>query len=181
MESISDYGNVSLIIGGDFNLIFDQTLNTTGRSDLDRYSPYHMILESYIEEWLLSDTWCELHPTDRRFTLISRRQGNIKMSRPDFFLISDNIRPTVMDSDILPSFNSDHCPVSLTISNESPDSGKGYWHFNSLLLTDKEYHTQVKKAISNTVENNKEIEPAAMWDIMKANIRGMKARNAKEN
>ena len=169
MESISDFGNASLILGGDFNLTFEQSLDVIGGSNLDRDGPYHSTLKSYMEEWLLSDTWHELHPTDHRFTLISRRQGYIKMTRPDFFLISDNIKSTVTDAYILPSLNSDHSPVTLTISNESPNSGKGYWW---LLLTDKENHTQLKKSILNTIENNKGAAPTAMWDMMKANMRG---------
>ena len=56
MESISDLGNASLILGGDFNLIFDQSLDVMGGSECDRDAPYSSTLKSYMEEWLLSDT-----------------------------------------------------------------------------------------------------------------------------
>ena len=35
-----------------------------------------------------------------------------------------------------------------------------------------EYHTELKKSILNTLDNNKGADPTAMWDIMKANMRG---------
>ena len=66
------------------------------------------------------DTWRSLHPGEAKYSWWSYRMNARERNvgwRIDYFLVSENLRDKIQDTDILNDiFGSDHCPVSLNLS-----------------------------------------------------------------
>ena len=164
MTKIDTLGNESLIIGGDFNLDLDNPAS--------HFKSVLKTLQKYMEEWLLTDIWHEMHPSDVRNTHIAKCLASICRSRFDYLLISDNLHNLLVhNSDIELSFRSDHAPVSLYL-NLGGEHRKGHWGFNKALLSDMEYHNKVHKIIAQTKLDNPDTKADLLWDTIKCNIRG---------
>ena len=93
------------------------------------------------------DAYREFHPDVNRYTW--RKHNPIKQSRLDFFLISETLLVNTSNADILPSYRSDHSPVSLHFKFDEFKHGKGLWKFNNSLLEDLEYIQLIKKTIQD--------------------------------
>jgi exodeoxyribonuclease-3 len=68
----------------------------------------------------LVDTFRHIRPNEAKYSWWSQvtnaRERNIGW-RLDYFLVSPNLVPYVVDADIHPDvFGSDHCPISLTLA-----------------------------------------------------------------
>ena len=99
-------------------------------------------------EFDLIDIWRIRNPTLRQFSW-RRKSPEMKMRRPDFFLISDMLQHEVETSKFLSPLQSDHSPVVLKLrSDGSTERGRGYWKFNNSLLNDAEFVTEMKEFIS---------------------------------
>ena len=90
-----------------------------------------------IEEKHLLDPFRELHPDCRRYTW--RKNNPRKQARLDFFLISENLLPSVKTSDIDFGYRSDHSFPKLVLKFNEFKHGKGLWKFNNALLNDPEF------------------------------------------
>ena len=107
--TLSDF---SVIIGGDFNVIFDQKLDGSG--GLKKTKDSVKVLEDIcLEHDLLLDIWRVRHPKEKRFTW--RQKTPIIQRRLDFWLISDGLQDDVASVDIKPSIKSDHSAITLLI------------------------------------------------------------------
>jgi hypothetical protein len=80
------------------------------------------------------------------------------------------------------SYRSDHSPVCLALQFYNQTKGRGTWKFNNSLLHDKEYVTEVKKCIVETVDQytlpgfegediELSINPQMFWELLKCMIR----------
>ena len=67
------------------------------------------------------------------------------MSRLDFFLISNDLQFGVDSCENLCSLSSDHSPVKLKLQTDLVDDrGRGYWKFNSSLLENDQFVSDMK-------------------------------------
>ena len=98
-----------------------------------------------MESRSLVDPFRELNPEKRRYTW--RKKTPLKQSRLDFFLISDNLLPSLKDSNIETGYRTDHSIITLELAFNDFKPGKGLWKFNNSLLQDLEYLDTVKKKI----------------------------------
>ena len=57
----------------------------------------------------------------------------------DFFLITDRTSQSVMHTDIIPGYKSDHSIPTLWMSFSNNDRAPGYWKFNTSLLDDQDF------------------------------------------
>jgi hypothetical protein len=78
-------------------------------------------------------------------------------------------------AEINSSIHSDHSIVEIVLEEKNKiQNGKGFWKFNSALLTDKHYITKVKECIMETIENHQNLEDKnLLWDLTKCKLRGM--------
>ena len=95
--------------------------------------------------------------------------------RLDLIFISNNIQEYLKKVSILPSFCSDHSPISCILESSSKiQLGKNVWKFNSSLINDEKYVTQMKQHIS---EVKSQFSPAfenkarIQWEFLKYKIR----------
>ena len=75
-------------------------------------------------------------------------------------------------TDILPTYCSDHTPITLDLVIWDSTSGKGYWKFPEFLLSDAEYASVLKSTIDFSLKDNAGVEPGLLWDMVKTSIRG---------
>jgi len=101
----------------------------------------------------------------------------------DFFLTSASLIPAVTKADILAGYKTDHSLITLHLANNSNPRGPGFWKLNTSFLSNSEYVNVIKKTIAevaNEYNNNNEVDPMLLWDIIKMRIRSSSLKYAKE-
>ncbi|XP_035986174.1 uncharacterized protein LOC118559590 [Fundulus heteroclitus] len=175
---LGKYHNMNIIIGGDFNL----TLNDT----LDRFPPKantnpNTVLENFMSTFGLTDVWRQKNNSKVEFTW-QNKTGSFK-SRIDFWLVSDLIADEIK-SEILPAPLSDH-KLILIEKTKLNQFGKNkitaYWKLNSLLLENKTVAENIKQTIIkywNTAQSQKEF--SKNWELLKYELRKMLMKTGAE-
>ena len=178
-EHITFLNNSSIIMVGDWNVVQDYDLDTCNYKSKNNLNTHEKIYDMK-ESLDLVDIWRALNPDKTRYTWGG---PGLKQSRLDYFLISTDFEQHVQYADTDMSYRSDHSPVNLVLQFYNQKKGKGTWKFNNNLLHDKDYVSQIKTCILNTVnqyslntENGEEIQfsinPHIFWEILKCEIRG---------
>ena len=158
------------ILGGDFNLYLNPRLDKLDSSqDQNDSRNYRADLLSYLDVNNIVDVWRVINPDKKFFTW---HQGK-RRSRLDYIFISEHLLNYVDDSDILPSIQSDHSRILLSLKNgNEAKKGRGFWKFNSSLLHDANYVNELKNIISRTAErHSNNTDPASLWELIKMEIR----------
>ncbi len=98
-----------------------------------------------------------------------------------FFLITYNLVARVEAVNIHASFRSDHSLISLKIKRLAEKRGPGLWKFNSSFLSNPQYVNQIKQCINSTAQENDNLNPTLLWEMIKFNVRSTSVRFAIEN
>jgi exonuclease III len=168
-QMITPYQNENLLIGGDFNLYLNLKLDKLDSMSNKGDNPvYRAEIKSMLETLDLNDAWRTLNPLSRRYTWHSRGRS----SRLDYFFVSDHLLNTITDYKILPGLHSDHSILKITLQSDFTTRGRGYWKFNSILLHDPEYVSNIKKLIEESKKEQNNIEDKGLaWEVVKLKIR----------
>ena len=128
-----------------------------------------------IEQHNLIDIWRIPNPILKRYTFRKNHFSGFIQRRLDYIFVSNNIQENIKDTNVLPSFCSDHSPL---LSNYQTSNdfhlGKHFWKFNSSLTKDEEYVKQMKEHIQNVKHQFDPIfkeKPQAQWEFLKYEIR----------
>ena len=106
---------------------------------------------------------------------------NIVHRRLDYIFVPNTLQEFVTNVDILPSFLSDHSPVLIQVDFfDDGKSGRGFWKFNSKLLTDDSYCEGIKNLISSCLKEPLPSNPHFKWEFLKFEIRKYSIRYSKE-
>lgn len=161
--------NDKVILGGDWNVILDKTLDRKGGSN--RVDPVPSAMNQLIDTYEMVDLWRIEHPELRRFTY--RRSSPIVQSRLDYFLSTVCVQDLIHSSDIIPSFFSDHSAVFIHLKqNAKYNRGKGYWKYNVVLNKDEEFVKGMKQNLVKWKFEYKDIEDKRIvWELIKYEIR----------
>ena len=172
-ETLNNYIDGNIIIGGDFNTCLDPAIDKDGGLH-EKVSEYSKQIIELNDEFNLIDIWRISNPDTRRYTWRGlTRQGRV-FSRLDFWLISAHMIYDLIKTDISPSIKTDHSIITLTFElNNTCQKGKGFWKFNAELLKDQEYITKINTLIEICKIENAHLEnKALLWDFIKCKIRG---------
>ena len=139
-DSISDAVDPSIptVLCGDFNTVFDRTLDRLGSCPDDTLRESTPALSRLFDSCCVIDILRYLHPASSSFTW-NRCDGQLA-SRIDLFGCPYSWVSSVSSCDIVPFPLSDHCAVLSTFS--IPDiipPGPGLWKLNISILQDTEY------------------------------------------
>ena len=158
------------ILGGDFNFIFDVTLDASGGNPTLKKRSISKVLK-LVEKLDICDIFRIRYPNDKRFSF--RQKTPLRQRRLDYIFVPNNLQEFVTDVDILPSFMSDHSPVFVRIDTlPTAKRGKYGWKFNSSLLRDPNFVTKIKDIISSSINNFDETStPHMKWEFLKYNMR----------
>ncbi len=102
------------------------------------------------QQFDLIDPWRINNPNKKQFTWFQRNP--VKMSRLGFFLVTEDIMALISKCDIITGYRSDHSIINITLTISNDKRGKGFWKFNTSLLSDQEYVHIIKNTIRNTIE-----------------------------
>ena len=172
-------GAKNIILGGDFNFIFDPNLDKIGgnlQSGTIGAKPFRTILDRIG----LIDCFRILYPDKRAVTWsrknITNEKGIVKYdivgTRLDRFYISSFIKGIVAGFQTLPCSCSDHSFVVLNLENNGNEAitfGKSYWKFNNQLLEDEIFISSFKTFW--TLISRDSCVTLDWWDEMKKQIR----------
>ena len=148
-ESIFKQGNDGIIIVGDWNLLLDPPTDGLNYKHINNPNARNAVL-NLMTDLKLFDVWREENGDKHMYTWKRKLGGNkIQMGRLDFFLVSETLLNFCSDENILPSYRSDHLPVTLSLSFHKIPKRKTYWKFNNSLLSNKVFLTEIKDVISH--------------------------------
>ena len=170
-ETISNLDCVNLILGGDFNTVFDPNMDKQGGDLTHCVNDYTKELCAFMDVYDLTDAIRFTFPDRRIFTRIQRKPP--VLSRIDHWLIASHLTNCLNYVNVYPGIKSDHSIITVTVGNPVSKRGRGYWKFNSLLLQDKEYVNGINKLIESIKESTIDmVDKQLKWDYIKLEIRG---------
>ena len=180
-EMLGTFGDVSdhvVILGGDFNFIFDKVLDSSGASGKLNVKSIAMIT-SIIEKFDLVDIFRIRNPAARKFSFC---QGNSRiLKRLDFFLISNILQESVDKTKVLTALSSDHSSVIVTFKETAEsEKGRSYWKFNTTLLHDTTYDSSLREAFAGWRRQYADQKKQLHWDLLKYEIRKFSTKYSKD-
>ncbi len=147
-------GNDNILIGGDWNVVQDYTLDTLNYKQKNNPNAKTQIEETSLS-FDLTDIWRYQNPNGKMYTW---RGPNNKLSRIDYFLITENLIGKTVKTDIKPGYRTDHSLISISIDFVSQEKGRGVWKLNNSLLEEERYTNLIKATINETL-NQYRINP----------------------
>ena len=174
------FGDVSdhvVLFGGDFNLIFDKSLDASGAVGALKIKSLSA-LTNLIEKFDLVDIYRIRNPDTKRFTF---RQGNSRiLKRLDFFLVSSILQENVDKARVLTALRSDHSPVLVSFKETTEiEKGSSYWKFNTTLIHDTQYDTSLRENFANWRRQYADEKKQLLWDLLKYEIRRFSTKYSK--
>ena len=134
-EKISAFGNLEVIVCGDWNTVRDyrqDTYNYVRKNNPKAKEEIQRGME-FLE---LSDVWCNINQDSFKFTWGT--QNPVKKARLDYFLTSQAIANITMECSIQSKYRSDHSPVRLKLNTTEHKIGPGFWKLNRSLLRNED-------------------------------------------
>ena len=155
------------IITCDFNLALNVKIDrmTQAKSVNNNNASLHVI-QTYMEETMLTDIWRDRNPQLRRYTYMKAKPNRMG-SRLDFFLIPIEIAGWCSEAKILPGYKSDHALISLGIIPHNFGRGSGTWKLNNKILEEPEYVEEVNRSFSKIKEIANKLNPHERWEMTK--------------
>ena len=138
-----------IIIGGDFNFIFDKKLDALGGNPSLKLNSISEVTK-IINKFDLCDIFRIRNPEKKLYTF--RKPTPRLFRRLDFFLCSNMLKDNVLKTEILASIDSDHSPIVLKIGEMDPENrGSSLWKFPSTLSQDLIYVNEIKEGIEKYI------------------------------
>ena len=110
----------------------------------------------------------------KRFTFRQNHVSGFIERRLDFFLISNILQESIIKTDVLASFCTDHSPIIFSLQlKDMPTRGKGFWKFNNSLTSNAEYVEKMKNQNFETLhmlDQDKITEKHPIWEYLKYKI-----------
>ena len=154
----------TMLVGGDFNVPWVRTLDTTAK--IDSHAKSRQILHSIAEEANLWDIWRAKNESVLKYTWYRLRPEEIK-SRLDYFLISGDLVGDIQQTGIEIPIRTDHCLVWVTWSPSDCSRGRGFWKHNNKLLENKSYLEYMNTIIDTALEKYRCGDPIIKWEMLK--------------
>ena len=158
------------IFGGDFNLIFDTTLDASGGNPSLKKRALAKLIK-ILQNLDATDIFRVRHPLLKHFTF--HRKNPTIQRRLDFFFTANVLQEYIGVVKILPSFMSDHSPVFISVNHQSEFTrGRYGWKFNNSLLQDKNFSSEMKSYFESLKNDlNTLANPHLKWEYLKYEAR----------
>lgn len=183
-NSLYNYvGEEPIIIGGDMNTTFNQ---------IDRVNTIHTndracnLLRKFCTDKNLYDVWRKRNPDSRTYSWKRLINDNLKMSRIDYFLVSECFGPNIKYVYYKHTTLSDHNFVHMNVNFEKIERGPGVWVLNNAFLQEEEYINKISNLLIRGLQDPLYNTNILMWwDNIKYRIRRTsqlygKCRNRKQ-
>jgi len=168
----------TFIIGGDVNTLVNPLLDKKN-GNLNAHKQGSNRLNELLNEIELVDVWRIKHPGIKIYTWHSNTNPPI-FCRLDYFFVSNNIVNDVSECNISYGFKTDHSTVSMVINIASTKRGPGSFKITNSILLEADYQENVKVAIREITNINKDANPNTLWEIIKGTIRNTSVKYSYE-
>ena len=170
LDGVNLDGTCKTIFGGDFNLIFDSTLDAAGGNPSLKKRSLAKLM-NVMQKLDVSDIYRVRYPTTKRFTF--HRKNPLLQRRLDYFFTSNLLQEFIGDVKVLPSFMSDHSPVSISVNLQSKITrGKYGWKFNNSLLQNEDFSSGMKRHFQSLSSDLDYLgDPHLKWEYLKYEAR----------
>lgn len=128
--------NSTVIIGGDFNLIFSPLIDRFPHSSMVP-SPHAKVLQALCDEFGLTDVWRSTHPSAKQYTFFSAPHKC--HTRIDYFFLPQIDLHSVSSCEISSIIISDHARVIMDFNPRSSLKQSRHWRFNTIILKDEKF------------------------------------------
>ena len=154
------------LIIGDFNTTLDVEKDRKNTYNNNEKTKEEII--NIMDHFSLKEIWRERFPDKLEYSWFKR--GNIlKASRIDYALISAGIDQKVENCTYVGATHTDHRALLVVIDLNYVERGKGFWKFNNLLLSDKNYVTLMNQKLSTHI--NSGTDNINTWENLKKMIK----------
>ena len=153
---------VPTVICGNFNTVFDRSLDRTGSVVSDTSRESTSILSRLFDDCCVIDIWRYLHPSSSGYTWM-HPDGSV-FSPIDLVGCPYVWVPSVSSCEIIPCPFSDHCAVLLCVT--VPDvvpPGPGLWKLNTSILEESDYVRQIENLWSRCRDQKERFPSLAKW------------------
>ena len=172
MRSLFNYKSIikehKIVIGGDFNLTFNNDLDKKGGTTVQTKPQSLKSIKNIISVFELDDIWRIKHPSEQRFTW--RQRKPFVQCRLDYWLISNHLQDYTNSEKIIPSIRSDHSAIFLGLKSVQDEKGPNLWKFNNSLLNDKNYNQLINRNVSKWILSEFK-DKSIRWEVLKYYIR----------
>lgn len=131
------------VMGGDFNLIMNQKIDTQRKIKHKAVKAAALLKKAQVEIGLL-DVWRSLHPQERGFTFYS--DTHRVFSRLDYYFMFKGDIAKVSTCEILPISITDHAPLIMELK-WNIEKKETLWRMNNSLLEEKDFKEKIKNSI----------------------------------
>lgn len=171
---------VPTVLCGDFNAVFDRSLDRRGVNLFDTSRESSLTLGDLFRDCCVIDIWRSLHPTTAAFTWL--KPDGTSSSRIDLVGCPHSWLHRVDSCQILSCPFSDHSAVVLKVSIPEPiPRGPGRWKLNSSVLADADFVASIKSFwLAWKLKKNSFDSLLSWWDRGKERIKGLAIKYCKE-
>ena len=171
MKTIDINENTNLLLAGDFDVFFNTNLECSGGNPSFKQKSVAKLIE-IIETFNLCDIWRIRNPKTKRFTFRQQHCSGFIQRRLDYIFISNSLQESVLNTEVLPAFLSDHSPVFISYNEmRNIPTGPGFWKFNSSLLNNETFKINLRDFIKNTKSKLNFNDTQLNWELLKYKIR----------
>lgn len=144
-----------------------------------KFQGHHInaILHNFFLDLNLTDPWRSANPLTQSFSWF-KPDGSAK-SRIDFWLISDIIMINNISANISAAPLTDHCLIQLQITPHLEKSNRGYWKFNSTLLTNANFNKEIIEKLDLIVKDVNIESYIEKWEYFKFKVRQISMKHSK--
>lgn len=153
-----------LIMAGDFNYSFDSSSNHPTRS---RAKPKQLInfIKGYMKDCINSKG------EKYDYTCIQKRRERVTLSTIDYIFAGTNAHKKMHDGDVefFSDVYTDHALITITLTVEMSNNGKGIWRANPHLAKNRTYTKKLANEINNYIQHKLDSNLSAQikWDLIK--------------
>ena len=165
--------SIPTLLCGDFNAVFDRSVDRRGSNIFDTSRESCATLSSLFRECCVADVWRILHPHQAGFTW-SKSDGSIS-SRIDLIGCPYSWLHFARSCDLLPCPFSDHSAVLFQCPIPEPLSrGPGRWKLNCAILSDETFVSAIRDFWASwRLRKNSFDSLQSWWDRGKEKIKGV--------
>ena len=162
---------------GDYNLVMNVQIDRKG-SDRNHTRSRQMLSE-ICDRMYLIDVWRVRNPHVQFYSWM-RTRPYYTASRLDFALISQGLSSSCGNCMYIPGIQTDHTAFFININILDQKRGKGYWKFNSSLLTDRDFITAMNIEIDKKLSEASNLSSTEKWTFLEDQLRTFTIKYSKQ-
>ena len=166
IQRIVNKNPVQVIIGGHFNLVLDEQVDSLNRKTNNVRSK--AVIIEFMEDFGLEDVWRTFHGDEWVYTCFKRKPT--VAGQFDFLMLSQGLMGTVESCQIEYATFSDHSLVMANMDIELVKHGPGIWRLNCHLLDDAKIVDEAKSLIELKKRQNAHLPIQESWELIKSNL-----------